>query len=676
MGSRTKTGRKTPKPAIGGRAGNNTPLRVNVAKLTPNPLNQEIYGDSLVNDLVASIDEVGLLESLVIDQDYRVVSGHRRLVAVKRLGWKTVKCEQISLADEDAVKYIVHHNRQRVKTCRGLLNEAKILLPQHQVGQGRRTDLTSVQVNKGRSARDVIAEKIGVSSSRIGKLLFIEKANDDLIDRIDDGSLTVNQAYEKVRKSRKGKYDRSRGIARPVYLIIVMWGKQFRRLFCDLTVASLLAPGNAPAIENKKDSRLLICTSREDWHALHKDARFIELSKLVKPQFVDIGDRYVYWKYHKMGRGHKLLTEMTHQAGAIGIHLNPDSLYPDGCIETAQDMVKKGKNLVLCQGVRFEMEGVMSDIEANGHRKPDGSIVVSMREATAIGVRNLHSETRAGNFDSANFGQLHIQHAKSHFPVCCYFEVPGEDGIVMHGHNWSPFIMNYAAMKEHDASSFDYWTIDGSYAFDNFSHHDVGGQVHIVRDSDELFLLGMTPRDEMAVAYEWRWWKDNRFLGEWSKGYLLNQVLFTPWMDVFRQAIYPLSARWHGKNINESWNDIDARADRIIREYTRADMKVGKSPRIDAKSKPARDNKASAASHDSDLSGIARALRHFWYLAVFWRGIPDYTTGEDGEPVLRDCTNPPVWYKIRRAANRRFSKRFITWGRAPLGRQSTLSTSP
>lgn len=658
---------KIPKPkstkppsdsGTGGRTGKKKPVRVKVSKLTPHPLNQKIYGDFSIDDLVSSIEEVGLLENPVIDQHFRVLSGHRRLAAIERLGWETVQCEQIQLKDEDAAKYIVHHNRQRIKTCRGLLNEAKILMPRYRIGQGKRTDLSSVRANKSRSARDAVAEEIGISSSRIGKLLSIEKEDEKLIDQIDDGSLTVNQAYLKVRGSKGPKNGRGTTKSPPVYLIVVFWGKQFRRMFCDLTVASLLAPGNAPAIENKKDSRLLICTSDEDWRALHKDKRFIALSKHIKPQFVDIGDRYVYWKYHKMGHGHKLLTEIAHNAGAIGVHLNPDSLYPDGCIEAAQDLVRKGKNLVLCQGVRFDMEGCMSEIEANGHRKSDGAIVVSMRDATGIGIRNLHSETKAGNFDTANFGQLHIQHAQSHFPVCCYFEVPGEDGIVMHGHNWSPFIMNYAAIEKHDASSFDYWTIDGSYAFDNFSHHDVGGQVHVVRDSDELFLLGMTPRDEMAVDYEWRWWKDNRFLGEWSKGYLLNQVLFVPWMDAFRQTIYPLSARWHGKEINSKWDAVSARAERIIREYTSFDMKVGKAPKIDGKSKPAGDVKILASNHESELSIIARAARLLWFLAVYWRGIPDYSTGGD-DPELLDCTKSSLWYKVKRSANKRVSSQFF-----------------
>ena len=53
-------------------------MKVKVSKLTPHPLNLEIYDLSSIEDLMASITEMGLLQNLVIDQDNQVVSGNRR----------------------------------------------------------------------------------------------------------------------------------------------------------------------------------------------------------------------------------------------------------------------------------------------------------------------------------------------------------------------------------------------------------------------------------------------------------------------------------------------------------------------------------------------------------------------------------------------------------------------
>jgi DNA modification methylase len=177
-------------------------MKISLKKLSHHPLNEEIYSLSSIEDLKSSIDEVGLLQPLVVNQKFQVLSGNRRLEAVTRLGWKSVEVEKIDSDTESEPQMIVHFNKQRVKTCRELLNEIYILMPQYSVGQGKRTDLTNVRTNKS-SARDEIADLVGMSSSQIGKLLFIEKNDPDFIKVIDDGELTINQAYLSVSREKK-----------------------------------------------------------------------------------------------------------------------------------------------------------------------------------------------------------------------------------------------------------------------------------------------------------------------------------------------------------------------------------------------------------------------------------------------------------------------------------------
>jgi len=58
---------------------------VPVSKLSSHPKNQEIYSLSNIKDLESSISSLGLLERLVIDDDFQVISGNRRLVAIQNL---------------------------------------------------------------------------------------------------------------------------------------------------------------------------------------------------------------------------------------------------------------------------------------------------------------------------------------------------------------------------------------------------------------------------------------------------------------------------------------------------------------------------------------------------------------------------------------------------------------
>ena len=129
---------------------------------------ETIYKLSNIDDLVVSIDEVGLLQPLVVNQQYQVISGHRRLEAVRQLGWSEVDVEVIETSTEDETKsLLVHYNKQRVKTCREILNETQVLRPLYRVGQGKRTDLTtSVRANRS-TGRDVLAESVGIPSSRL-----------------------------------------------------------------------------------------------------------------------------------------------------------------------------------------------------------------------------------------------------------------------------------------------------------------------------------------------------------------------------------------------------------------------------------------------------------------------------------------------------------------------------
>ena len=141
-------------------------VKVQVSKLKHHPLNREIYSLSDIEDLTKSIKDVGLLQPLVVDQKNRVVSGNCRLESIRALGIKTVTIEKVKVSDKDVGKLLVHHNKQRVKTHRELLNEFHILFEHYSIGQVKRTDL-STSANTGRSSttRNFRSDELGVSNS-------------------------------------------------------------------------------------------------------------------------------------------------------------------------------------------------------------------------------------------------------------------------------------------------------------------------------------------------------------------------------------------------------------------------------------------------------------------------------------------------------------------------------
>ncbi len=173
-------------------------MKVNVSKLKHHPLNSRIYSLSGIESLMDSISQVGLLEPPTVDQHFQVVSGNRRFESVKRLGWKEIDVHQINVKEGDEVLTLIHFNRQRIKTTQELLNEYFELENYHKV-KG---------IEKGKKVRNIVSEEIKVTDGQLARILYIHKRNPKYIELIDQGILTVNQAYLNIRREEEERISR------------------------------------------------------------------------------------------------------------------------------------------------------------------------------------------------------------------------------------------------------------------------------------------------------------------------------------------------------------------------------------------------------------------------------------------------------------------------------------
>jgi hypothetical protein len=67
-----------------------------------------------------------------------VISGNRRLEAVRKLKIEDVEVVVRDIKKEDEPLIIISHNSQRIKTARELLNEIKVLYKYYPVRRGSR----------------------------------------------------------------------------------------------------------------------------------------------------------------------------------------------------------------------------------------------------------------------------------------------------------------------------------------------------------------------------------------------------------------------------------------------------------------------------------------------------------------------------------------------------------
>ena len=174
-------------------------MKINIRKLKHHPFNSEVYKLSDIDSLQESINNIGLLEPLIINKKNEVLSGNRRLEALKNLKHQKVKVIVKELKDKDEPLHIISHNSQRIKTSREILNEISVLSKYYKNNQGFRSDLTSVDINRGGS-RKKISEKLGISGDKVYKLIYINSVSPKLIDLIDNGNLSINQSYLEAKK--------------------------------------------------------------------------------------------------------------------------------------------------------------------------------------------------------------------------------------------------------------------------------------------------------------------------------------------------------------------------------------------------------------------------------------------------------------------------------------------
>ncbi len=97
-------------------------------KLVDHPLHFDFYQQTHLEELVISIRETGLLEPLVVSargEWYRILSGHYRIRAVRRLKWKKVLCRVVECDDRSGA--VIYCNSNLLTRKLSAIEEAYII---------------------------------------------------------------------------------------------------------------------------------------------------------------------------------------------------------------------------------------------------------------------------------------------------------------------------------------------------------------------------------------------------------------------------------------------------------------------------------------------------------------------------------------------------------------------
>ena len=157
----------------------------------------KVKEDAEMEQLTESILTQGLLTPIAVrpieNNEYEVISGHRRLHACKKAGIKTVPALIYALDRDAATIAMVDSNLHREKILPSEKAFAYKLKMEAMSRQGQRTDLTSDQVGPKLTAA-AIAE--GESASQVKRYIRLTELIPEILQMVDDGKIALTPAVE------------------------------------------------------------------------------------------------------------------------------------------------------------------------------------------------------------------------------------------------------------------------------------------------------------------------------------------------------------------------------------------------------------------------------------------------------------------------------------------------
>lgn len=184
-------------------------MLVDIDKIIVGDRIRKDFGD--IQELADDIRENGLINPPVVNKEYQLLAGERRLRACKLLGWPQIEVRMMDTRDaEHELNIEISENdvrkgftkTERVDYIKRLLRieQAKAKERMAAGGEGR-------EISHTLRSDESTAEQFGISSNTMRRELFIAD-NADLLDPADfadwdEGRLSTNKAFQRIKAAQR-----------------------------------------------------------------------------------------------------------------------------------------------------------------------------------------------------------------------------------------------------------------------------------------------------------------------------------------------------------------------------------------------------------------------------------------------------------------------------------------
>ena len=179
-----------------------SPVNIPVEKIRPfegHPY--KVLDNEEMNTLIDSIQQKGVISPIVVrplentDDEYEIISGHRRLRASVKAGLETVPALIYAVTRDEAAIMLVDSNLHRehiLPSERAFAYKLKLDALKH---QGKRTDLTSVQFAPKLSTEQ-IGEAENISKDTVKRYIRLTNLIPELLEMMDEDKIALSVGVE------------------------------------------------------------------------------------------------------------------------------------------------------------------------------------------------------------------------------------------------------------------------------------------------------------------------------------------------------------------------------------------------------------------------------------------------------------------------------------------------
>lgn len=160
----------------------------------------KVLDDEKMQDLIESVKLSGVLTPVLLrvdsNDEYEMISGHRRLHAAKMAGLTTIPAIVRELSDDDAVIAMVDANIQREELLPSEKAFAYRMKLEAMKRQGSRTDLTLSQNETKSRSDEVLSKQVGESRAQVQGYIRLTELIPELLDLVDSKKLKFTVAVD------------------------------------------------------------------------------------------------------------------------------------------------------------------------------------------------------------------------------------------------------------------------------------------------------------------------------------------------------------------------------------------------------------------------------------------------------------------------------------------------